>query len=148
MQSSRLPARVAAAVGTAIVVCLVGFALAISAMRNESNQRAAAESVGYVGEAFADLHRGLSEVSGDFALWGEALDAMLARDLDWLYDNYAASAVNGLIFDGLILFDGPFEEPLAWSAAAPNRSPSPSFLPPDLLSDIAGRSPSIRSGSG
>lgn len=137
MQVSRLPTRVAATVVAGILVCLVGFTFAIDAMRNESNERAASEAVGYVAAAFSDLHRELSEVSGDFALWGEAFDAMLAHDLDWLYDNYAASAVNGLIFDGLILFGGPFDEPLAWSAADPRRAPSPTFLPPELLSHIA-----------
>jgi diguanylate cyclase (GGDEF)-like protein len=139
MPSAKFPTRVAALILVAVVGSLIGFTLAISALRDRSNDRAADESIGTMATRLADMHQDLAEVTSDYNLWSSAYEAMLARDLVWIYDNYAASAVNGLVFDGLVLFGEPFAEPLGWSAAAAKVDPSPSHLSSDLLSHLANK---------
>lgn len=136
MPSPKFPTRAAAALVVAVAVSLAGFALAILALRDRSNERAAAESVGLMATRLTDLRRELAAVTGDYNIWEAAYQAMMAGDLVWVYDNYAASAVNGLVMDGLVLFGQPFPEPLGWTAAAPSTEPSPSHLPADLLARI------------
>lgn len=136
MVSAKFPTRAAIIIVVAIVASLIGFALAVAAIQGQTNKRAAAEFVELMAARLADLHDDLGEIANDYNHWTSAYEAMLAGDLAWIYDNYASTAVNGLVFDGLVLFGQPFPEPLAWSAAMPDTGPAPSFLPPDLLSRI------------
>ncbi len=136
MQLTRRPIRIAFAVFLAMVVCQIGFGLAVATIRSRTNEQAEVESVRLMASRLAQMHDGLSSVTSDYNLWNDAYDAVVAGDLAWIYDNYAATATTGDLFDGLILMDGPVPEPWAWSAINPRTEPSPSFLPPDILDRI------------
>lgn len=136
-QASKFPQRIGVILILGVVLSLTGLALAVWTIRNNTNEQAAADSVRLVSSSLRDLQSALSNVNNDYSRWDEAFDALLAGDLQWIYDNYAVTATNSVLFDGLIFFGGPLAEPLAWSASKPQVEPLPPFLSPDLLELVA-----------
>ncbi len=120
----------------AVLVCQIGFALAVAMIRSRTNEAAAAESVQLVASRLQQLQEQLGSITADYNNWNDAHDAIAALDLRWIYDNYAMSATDGQLFDGLILMDGALTEPWAWSASEPRAEPLPSFLTPGILDRI------------
>lgn len=137
VRTAALPQWIAALLILGVVLSVAGFALAVWSIRNTTNERAAADSVRLVSSSLQDLQGALSDVTGDYNHWDEAYDALMAGDLQWIYDNYTSSAHKAVLFDGVIFVGGPLADPLAWSAAAPRVEPSTSFLPPDLLALVS-----------
>jgi diguanylate cyclase (GGDEF)-like protein len=116
----------------AILLCLGGFALALASIERRIDAEAAARSVDRMALGLDALGRSLSAVTLDYTQWTEAHDHLARGDLDWFYENFAATAVAGQLFDGLVLAGGPLPAPLAWQEGV-GPEPRPSFLPPATL---------------
>jgi hypothetical protein len=115
----------------AILLCLLGFSAALLSVQARVDAQARSESVRHVATRVLDLRLQLSDSAADYSHWTEAYERMMSFDMGWVFDNYANTAVDGILFDGLILMGGPFAAPMAWEAGT--RHTVPSFLPPATL---------------
>jgi diguanylate cyclase (GGDEF)-like protein len=129
----RQPTRLALAVIAALVVFQGGFAWAIASIRERTNTQAEADSIRHMTVQLDQLRQSLRGLAIDYNNWSDAYQAVQARDADWIWSNYAYTALDGQLFDGVVFIDGSLPEPWAWSAADPRKEPSPSFLPAELL---------------
>lgn len=135
---ARFPRSIASLLVVGTLVSLVVFGWAVWTIRGSSNQRAEADSHRLVASSLGSLQSDLARITNDYNHWNDAYEAIRATpDLRWIYDNYATSALNGVLFDGVIFFGGTLERPLAWSAADPRMEPSSAYLGEDLLARIA-----------
>ena len=136
MLAARSPFRLAVAVLAAVLICQLGFGLAMATIRTRSNVHAAEASAELMRGRLSQIATDLTAVANDYNHWTEAYRALLRGDADWVNQNYGLSATNGEIFDGVIFYGGPLGEPWAWSAAQVAAEPSPAFLDRDLLRSI------------
>ena len=138
MSARDLPRRIAIVMIVATLIFLITLAGSVLSIRNGMDQRAAEESVRLVSSRIKSMQEGLSATAKDYSIRGDAYGNLMARDFEWIYNNFAITATIGELFDGLVLSGGTFPSPVAWTRNG-DVLPQQSFLPKALVLQVESR---------
>ncbi len=104
-------------------------------VRRGMNAQAAEDTLRIASDRMSTLHDQVRLMARDYNNWGDVYTAAKDTNIGFIADNYGITAINGDIFDGVVMFDGFFRTPIAWTKGQA-REPSPSFLSQQTLSYI------------
>lgn len=138
MSAQNLPKRIATLMVVAILCFLLALGGLVQSIRLGMDEQARDGSVRLVGNRIKAMQAALAATAQDFAIWGTAYGHVMARDFDWIYDNFAISAISGDLFDGVVLSGGTLIRPAAWVEGGPAAA-GDTFLTKQMAMQIAVR---------
>lgn len=123
-----------------LVTCVLFLATLFGTLdwvRKRMDLRAQEDSIRLVASQIATDSQGLANMAQDYSNWKLAYDSVARRDLPWLADNFGVTAVAGIAFDRLAVFDGPLPNLLTWGRDGPMQ-PSVGYVPREVLDAVRG----------
>lgn len=102
---------------------------------DEMNKKSFEDSVVAVHSRIKSLQEQVHLITSDYNNWGDVYNAVKVGDVQFISDNYGITAARGDVFEYAVIFQGPFEEPIAWINGH-GLAPVKSFLPEEILKDI------------
>lgn len=135
---SSLPSQITvAALVVVLAVLLIVWASLIS-MKRQMDIEAAGESQRHMAGRIEAFQEEVSLIASDYHNWTDLYLAAKQLDVDKLASNYGITAERGDVFQYAELFDGPFIEPLSWSANL-GLEPQKGFLTPATRAALSRR---------
>lgn len=101
----------------------------------EMNKKSFANSITAVESRVNSIKEQVRLITSDYNNWGDVYAAVERNDIQFISDNYGITAARGDVFEYAVIFDGPFQRPVAWTAGT-GLNPVESFLPDDVLEKI------------
>ncbi|MFT3690683.1 hypothetical protein [Paenirhodobacter sp.] len=83
---------------------------------DEMNRKSFNDSVAAVESRVSSLKEQVRLITSDYNNWNDVYWAVENEDIQFISDNYGITAARGDVFEYAVIFDGPFRQPIAWSA--------------------------------
>ncbi|WOI58285.1 bifunctional diguanylate cyclase/phosphodiesterase [Palleronia sp. LCG004] len=99
----------------------------ILSIRAAMDRQAESESLDLMRGRMGAFQEQVALIASDYHNWTDVFDAATTLDYAELYSNYGITAVRADVFQYAEMFDGPFEDPIAWVAGS-TREPIEGFL--------------------
>ena len=96
------------------LICIGSVFYTYQQVSHKINENAAADSRDRVQERLASLQTQVRMFSKDYNNWSAVYEASMMGDVKFIADNYGITAIEGKIFDFVVLFGGPIPSPLSW----------------------------------
>ena len=125
-------------VGGVFLFSLVLWTSVISIVE-EMNQKTFTDSITAVESRVMSIREQVRLIASDYHNWSDVYAAVERKDIQFISDNYGITAARGDVFEYAEIFDGPFDQPIAWTAGS-GLDPVDSFLPPQVLERILAES--------
>jgi len=126
-------------------VMLAAILLIVNSFRFGANERSERETTKSMGREIQSFIDPISKIARDYNNWDDVFIAAKDGDVNFISQNYGITAIYGELFDGAMMFGGPFERPLSWSNRAESNQ-SQEFLNKALMSEIERKARSIQPG--
>ncbi|WP_176556329.1 putative bifunctional diguanylate cyclase/phosphodiesterase [Rubellimicrobium rubrum] len=111
----RLPTRIVALMIGTLLVVLIAVSGSMIWMSRTLDAQARDQSLAQVRTARANLLTQVRLTTLDYTKWETAVDAVRAKDSDWLYLNIGAAATVGQVVQLVLIWGGPFASDIGWT---------------------------------
>ena len=116
MKVNSLPRQIVILVATVLFAVLLVLWVSLLSVQNAMNRDAAEDSRQRTAGRIATMQEQVSILASDYHNWTDLYLNAVRLEVGRLASNYGITANRGDVFQYAELFDGPFENPLSWSA--------------------------------
>ena len=142
MRRNSLPSQIVLLVAVLTSVFCIVLWFSIFSVRAAMDSQAKQESLELMNGRLGALQEQVALIASDYHNWTDVFEAANNLDFEELYSNYGITAVRADVFQYAQMFDGPFDEPIAWVSGS-SRMPVEGFLSRGILEALLREVPKL-----